>query len=199
MHPRLAKARGIWGCIWQAAASIGKPHPMSSRPSRSPIRRKGRRFCTTGRRHRGAGRRPNGADVPQGIGDSRKEAAAGRCRTGNDSAESGGLTLGHNPSESLKLAQAALAVFEKQLGPMDARTGAAYGTLGAALAMQGNVAEAERMFRRALAIVEKAHGPKAPETASALENLADLLAQTGRELAALPLLDRAQKIRAGSH
>ena len=81
---------------------------------------------------------------------------------------------------------------------MDARTGAACGTLGAALATRGDIAEAERMFRRALAIAEKAHGPKAPETASALENLADLLAQTGRELAARPLLDRAQKIRAGS-
>jgi tetratricopeptide (TPR) repeat protein len=109
-----------------------------------------------------------------------------------------GLVLARDSTESLKLARAALPVFEKKLGPMVARTGAACGTLGAALAAQGDVAEAERMFRRALAIAEKAHGPKAPETAGALENLADLLSQTGRELAARPLLDRAQKIRAGS-
>lgn len=109
-----------------------------------------------------------------------------------------GLVLGRDPSEALKLARAALAVFEKKLGPMDARTGAACGTLGAALATRGDVVEAERMFRRALAVAEKAHGPKAHETAGALENLADLLGQTGRELAARPLLDRAQKIRAGS-
>jgi len=109
-----------------------------------------------------------------------------------------GLLLARSAIESLKLVRAALPVFEKKLGPMDARTGAASGTLGAALAIQGDVAEAERMFRRALTIAEKAHGPKAPETASALENLADLLSQTGRELAARPLLDRAQKIRAGS-
>src|SRR5206468_3372589 len=108
------------------------------------------------------------------------------------------LALGHDATESLKLARAALAAFEKKLGSMDARTGAACGTLGAALATQGDVAEAERMFRRALVVAEKAHGPMTPETASALENLADLLAQTGRELAARPLLDRAQKIRAGS-
>ena len=108
------------------------------------------------------------------------------------------LALGHDAVEALKLARAALAVFETKLGPMDARTGAACGTAGAAFAIQGNVTEAERMFRRALAIAEKAHGPKAPETASALENLADLLAQTGRELAARPLGDRAKGIRAGS-
>jgi tetratricopeptide (TPR) repeat protein len=109
-----------------------------------------------------------------------------------------GLILARGAAESLKLARAALPVFEKKLGAMDARTGSACGTLGAALAIQGDAAEAERMFRRALAIAEKTHGPKAPETASALENLADLLSQTGRELAARPLLDRAQKIRAGS-
>jgi tetratricopeptide (TPR) repeat protein len=109
-----------------------------------------------------------------------------------------GLTLAREAAESLKLARVALAVFERKLGPMDALTGAACGTLGAALATRGDVVESERMFRRALAIAEKAHGPNAPETASALENLADLMAQTGRELAARPLLDRAQKIRAGS-
>ena len=54
------------------------------------------------------------------------------------------------------------------------------------------------MFRRALTVAEKAHGPNAIETAGALENLADVLAQTGRELAARPLLERAQKIRAGA-
>jgi len=52
--------------------------------------------------------------------------------------------------------------------------------------------------RCALAVAEKAHGPKSLQTAGALENLADLLAQAGRELAARPLLDRAEKIRAGS-
>jgi tetratricopeptide (TPR) repeat protein len=107
-----------------------------------------------------------------------------------------GLVLERNPAEAAKLSRTALATFEKKLGPFDAYTGEACGTLGAALATQGDVPGAERMFRRALAITEKAHGPNAAETASALENLADLLEQTGRESAARPLLDRAQKIRA---
>ena len=105
------------------------------------------------------------------------------------------LLIARGDAEVSKLASAALAAFEKRLGPRDARTGAACGVLGAALATRGDIVSAERLFRRALAIAEKAYGPNAPQTASALENLADLLAQTGRELAARPLLDRAQKIR----
>ncbi len=108
------------------------------------------------------------------------------------------LVLDRDAAEAAKLTRAALAAFEKKLGPTDARTGAACGTLGAALATQGDVPGAERMFRRALSIAEKVHGANASETASALENLADLLAQTGRELAARPLSNRAQKIRAGT-
>lgn len=106
------------------------------------------------------------------------------------------VLIARGEAEAGQLASAALAAFEKKLGPADARTGAACGVLGAALATEGDVAGAERMFRRALAIAQKAHGPQAPETANALENLADLLMQTGRKLAAGPLLDRAQKIRA---
>ena len=106
------------------------------------------------------------------------------------------LVLDRDATEAAQLTRAALAAFEKKLGPTDARTGAACGTLGAALATQGDVPGAERMFRRALSIAEKAHGANASETASALENLADLLSQTGRELAARPLSNRAQKIRA---
>jgi hypothetical protein len=109
-----------------------------------------------------------------------------------------GLMLAGNSKEAARLAFAALGAFEKKLGPADARTGAACGTLGAAWAMQGDAAGAERMFRRALAVAEKAHGPRAPETANALDNLADLLEQTGRASAATPLRNRAQAIRAGT-
>ena len=106
------------------------------------------------------------------------------------------LVMGRGDGEAEKLAGAALATFEKKLGPADARTGAACSVLGAAMATRGDVAGAERLFRRALTIAEKAHGGRSAETASALENLADLLGQTGRESAARPLLDRAEKIRA---
>jgi tetratricopeptide (TPR) repeat protein len=108
------------------------------------------------------------------------------------------LLMARGDAQAGKLASAALAAFEKKLGPTDARTGAASGVLCAALATQGDVVSAERLFRRALAVAEKVHGPSASPTASALENLADLLAQTGRESAARPLLDRAQRIRAGT-
>ena len=109
-----------------------------------------------------------------------------------------GLLLARGEAEAGKLAPTALAAFEKSLGPMDARTGAACGLVGALMATRGDVAGAERLFRRALAIAERAHGPAAVATASALENLADLLTQTSRGLAARPLLDRAQRIRAGA-
>lgn len=108
------------------------------------------------------------------------------------------MLIGRGDAEAGRLASAALAAFERNLGPMDERTGAACGVLGAAQAMRGEIVQAERLFRRALAIAEKVHGPNGAPTASALENLADLLAQTGRESAARPLLERAQKIRAGT-
>jgi len=104
------------------------------------------------------------------------------------------LVLSERPQEAEALARAALAAFEKSLGPAHARTGSACGTLAAALAIRGMVAPAERLFRRALAISEKAHGPNAPETAAAMGNLADLLEQTGRESAARPLRERTQRI-----
>ena len=103
------------------------------------------------------------------------------------------LVVASTPSEAGQLAMAALRALE---GRSDGRAGAACGILGAVYATQGNVPGAEQMFRRALAVAEKVHGPQAPLTASALENLADLLAQTGRELAARPLIQRAEQIRA---
>ena len=109
-----------------------------------------------------------------------------------------GLLLARGEAEAATLAQTALVAFERNLGAMDARTGAACGMVGALLATKGDVAGSERMFRRALVIAEKAHGPLALETANALENLGDLLEQTGRELAARALLERAKKIRGGS-
>ena len=106
------------------------------------------------------------------------------------------LLLQSSPRESEGLARAALAAFEKSLGPNHARTGAACGTLATALAIQGDKAASERFFRRALTIAEKADGPNSRETAAALENLADLLEQTGRQSAARPLRQRAQRILA---
>ena len=100
----------------------------------------------------------------------------------------------HQGAEPLALS--ALGAFERSKAPVGGRAGLACGVLGAARAMQGDTAGAERYFRRALAIAEKVHGARSEETAAALENLADLLSQTGRGSAALPLLERAKRIRA---
>jgi hypothetical protein len=105
-----------------------------------------------------------------------------------------GLLVARGDAGAAPLARAALATFEKVLGPQHSLTGLACGSLGAALAIQGDVPGAERLFRRSLAIAEKANGPASAETANALENLADLLEQTGREAAARPLRERASAI-----
>jgi tetratricopeptide (TPR) repeat protein len=108
-----------------------------------------------------------------------------------------GLLVARGDTAAGPLARSALTTFEKSLGPQHSLTGLACGTLGAALAIQGDVPGAERMFRRSLAIAEKANGPNSKEAANALENLADLLEQTGRESAARPLRTRASAIRMG--
>ncbi len=105
-----------------------------------------------------------------------------------------GMLVGNNSKEAIALAKAALATFEKTLGANHSYTGAACGTLAAALGTTGDAVGAERLFRRAIIIAEKAHGPQSPETAAALENLADLLSQTGREPEANRLRARAQAI-----
>ncbi|MCC6294414.1 MAG: tetratricopeptide repeat protein [Bryobacterales bacterium] len=108
------------------------------------------------------------------------------------------LMLARGDAGAGPLATAALVAFDRKLGPVNERSGAACGVVGAVLAMKGDVEGAERMFRRSLAIAEKTHGPGSARTASALENLADLLMQTGRESAARPLLARAERIRTGT-
>jgi hypothetical protein len=106
-----------------------------------------------------------------------------------------GLLVARGDAGAEPLARSALAAFEKSLGPRHSLTGLACGTLGAALAIQGDAAGAERQFRRALSVAEHADGPESKEAANALENLADLLDQTGRESAARPLRERANAIR----
>jgi hypothetical protein len=106
-----------------------------------------------------------------------------------------GLLVARGDAAAAPLARSALAAFQKSLGSMHALTGLACGTLGAALAIQGDVAGAENQFRRSLLIAEKVNGPASRETANALENLADLLEQTGRKSAARPLRERAHAIR----
>ncbi|WP_372443292.1 tetratricopeptide repeat protein [Saccharothrix algeriensis] len=57
--------------------------------------------------------------------------------------------------------------------------------------------QARPLLERALAIGEAAHGPDHPFVAISLGNLALVLKDLGRHAEAQPLLERAERIRAG--
>ena len=100
--------------------------------------------------------------------------------------------------EALPLAQRALAIAEKELGPLhyniDVVT--SLNNLAALYKNQGRYADAEPLYKRSLAIIEKAlYGPGDPYVAGALANLAELYAKQGRFADAEPLLKRALAIQ----
>ncbi|MBX7078254.1 MAG: tetratricopeptide repeat protein [Nannocystaceae bacterium] len=63
--------------------------------------------------------------------------------------------------------------------------GAAYGTLGELLAMQGRTADAVAALQHALALVEREYGPMHPSAAASHDNLGSALAEAGQNEAAL--------------
>jgi tetratricopeptide (TPR) repeat protein len=97
-------------------------------------------------------------------------------------------------SEAMPLAQRALAVFEKALGPDYPNVAATLNTLGTIYTAQGRVADAEPLHRRALAIEEKTLGPDHPGVAPTLNNLAKLYDDQGRYADAEPFYRRALAI-----
>jgi tetratricopeptide (TPR) repeat protein len=98
-------------------------------------------------------------------------------------------------SEAMPLAQRALAIREKALGPNDPDVGVLLENLAMLYRAQGRYADAEPMFKRSLAILEKALGPDHPELANSLKNLAQLYKDQGRYANAEPLFKRSLKIR----
>jgi CHAT domain-containing protein/Tfp pilus assembly protein PilF len=117
-------------------------------------------------------------------------------------------------SEAIPLAQRALAIREKALGPDHPDVAASLNTLANLYVKQGRYADAEPLTKRALAIREKAFGPDHPNVATppaaaqnddpaALSAKAAQLSQQGKYLEAIPLAQQAlalyQKTRGPNH
>jgi tetratricopeptide (TPR) repeat protein len=98
-------------------------------------------------------------------------------------------------AEAVPLAQQALAIYEKALGPDHPDVAQALNNLATLYYNQGRTAEAEPLYKRSLAIREKALGPDHPDVAQALNNLALLYKQQGRYAEAEPLHKRSLAIR----
>jgi len=97
-------------------------------------------------------------------------------------------------AEAIPLAERALAIREKALGPEHPSVAAALNNLALLYESQGRYAQAEPLYKRALAIYEKALGPQHPDIASSLNNLAALYWAQGRYAQAEPLLKRSLAI-----
>jgi CHAT domain-containing protein len=96
--------------------------------------------------------------------------------------------------QAIPLAQRALAIREKALGPEHPDTAAALNNLAALYRATGAYAKAEPLYQRALTITEKAPGPEHLDTAGSLNNLALLYHATGAYAKAEPLYQRALAI-----
>jgi len=99
-----------------------------------------------------------------------------------------------NYAQAQPLAERALAIREKVLGPEHPETATSLNNLGILLKKQGDLAGARSLYERALAATEKALGPDHPDTANSLNNLANLLQEQGDLAGARPLLERALAI-----
>jgi CHAT domain-containing protein/Tfp pilus assembly protein PilF len=97
--------------------------------------------------------------------------------------------------EAIPLAERALALREKALGPMHPDVAESLNDLGVFYKVQGAYPKAEPLYVRALDIREKALGPMHPDVAQSLNNLAELYRAQGVYPKAEPLLVRALDIR----
>jgi tetratricopeptide (TPR) repeat protein len=94
----------------------------------------------------------------------------------------------------MPLAQRALAIREKTLGPDHRDVATSLQNLALLYDGQGRYADAEPLNRRAQAIWEKALGPDHPAVATSLNNLAAVYEHQGRYTDAEPLYRRALEI-----
>jgi tetratricopeptide (TPR) repeat protein len=96
--------------------------------------------------------------------------------------------------EAIPLAERALAIREKALGPTHADVAQSLNSLAMLYVAIGAYAKAEPLYQRALDI-NAALGAENPDTATALNNLAALYRTTGAYVKAEPLYQRALAIR----
>ena len=97
-------------------------------------------------------------------------------------------------SEAMPLAQRALAIQEKALGPNHPSVANLLNNLAFIYVNQGRYADAEPLYKRSLAIREKALGPDHLDVAASLGNLAELYKDQGRYADAEPLFKRSLAI-----
>ncbi len=93
--------------------------------------------------------------------------------------------------EALPLAQRALAIDEKALGPEHPDTAASLNNLAGLYQAMGTFDQALPLYQRTLKIREKALGPEHPDTAASLNNLAAIYWAMAIYDQALPLYQRA--------
>ena len=93
--------------------------------------------------------------------------------------------------EAIKVAQQALALAERMLGPDHPDTLSGVNDLGVFYQAQGRMGEAEPLLKRAVAGREKALGPEDPATLMSIDFLGSLYLALGRYGEAEPLLKRA--------
>jgi tetratricopeptide (TPR) repeat protein len=83
-------------------------------------------------------------------------------------------------AEAVPLAQQALAIRERVLGPVHPKVADSLSGVAVVAMEQGRYAEAESLYQRALTIREQALGPQHPDVGFALNNLAYLYKAQGR-------------------
>jgi len=96
---------------------------------------------------------------------------------------------------AIPLAQQALAIREKAVGPNHLDVGILLNNLALLFVNQGRYAEAEPLYKRSLAIQEKTLGPNNIGVATLLNNFAFLYFNLGRYAEAEPLYKRSLAIR----
>ncbi|MGH9842915.1 MAG: tetratricopeptide repeat protein [Blastocatellia bacterium] len=113
----------------------------------------------------------------------------------NLSAEFASLLRAVKYDEALPLAERALEIREKMLGPEHIDVATSLNNLAELYRGKGDFAKAGPLYQRALAIREKAFGPDHPNVAVSLSNLAELYRNKNDFAKAEPLHQRALAIR----
>ena len=98
-------------------------------------------------------------------------------------------------AEAIPIAEKALAISEKALGPEHPSVATGLNNLALLYQAQGRYSDAEPLSKRSLAISEKALGPEHPTVATGLNNLAGLYESQGRYSDAELLYKRALALR----
>jgi tetratricopeptide (TPR) repeat protein len=97
--------------------------------------------------------------------------------------------------EAIPIAERALEVAKRTLGPEQPETVEALNNLGFVFKMIGAYAKAEPLYQEALRILQKVLGPEHPDTATSLNNLAELYQAMGEYAKAEALLQEALRIQ----